>query len=328
MNVLDQLILLAHDFKSRRFKCVLPLTIMKEVQCASLESEMRVESWGNRGRVFSSPPEHKILSFYKSVWPKTGLNTVSLNWQSLEIQWGYFSPKSISAQVQRSTGDIIYLWSSKSQRGLTYLQTLKTRQKHSTKSLFSFTETLICETQIFSIWRSRNGTKLLYGKRCVPRTHHHVERFFLFFFLDIFEQKEFCFFVCFEQMLNECLFKLEACGPTSCLSWQITDFSWKPEAMTGQRFITVRGAHVMKKDRQRHRTQVQRRGPVRVPRSKRVRRGLDVRCACCVPPRLQTRRGSACFRGIHNDVTDRKRLGKAWHLFGTGRIPVGSAETL
>lgn len=40
-----------------------------------------------------------------------------------------------------------------------------------------------------------------------------------------------------------------------------------------------------------------------------------------MPPRLQTRHGSVCFRGIHNDVTDRKRAGKGLAPFWTWPDP-------
>lgn len=45
-----------------------------------------------------------------------------------------------------------------------------------------------------------------------------------------------------------------------------------------------------------------------------------------VPPRLQTRHGSVCFKGIHNDVTDRKRLEKAWHLLELARSPLAQQK--
>lgn len=196
--------------------------------------------------VFFFSPEHKILPFYKSVWPKTGLNTVSLNWQR---DVGIFQSKEHFCTGSEKPGNIIYVWSSNSQRRLTYLQTLQTRQKHTTKSLFSFAETLICGTQIFLILRSRNGTKLLYGKTLCAKNTSPRGNIFFFFSGDIWTEG--VLLLCmFEQMLNGCLFKLEACGPTSCLSSQITDFSWKSEAITGQRFIPVRGAHVTKKGRQ------------------------------------------------------------------------------
>lgn len=52
----------------------------------------------------------------------------------------------------------------------------------------------------------------------------------------------------FETVLNESSFKLKACGPTLCLSWQITDFKRNSETITGQCFITVKTTQVMKID--------------------------------------------------------------------------------
>lgn len=54
---------------------------------------------------------------------------------------------------------------------------------------------------------------------------------------------------------------------------------------------------------------------VQSAQAKPVHLVFNLCCVQCVPPRLQTRHGSVCFRGIHNDVTDRKRAGKGLGTF-------------
>ena len=121
-------------------------------------------------------------------------------------------------------------------------------------------------------------------------------------------------------MFNGCLKLVEGLWThTPCLNWHIEDFKWKfkvnassqgkadwsgkDDAMNPAcRLIACRTRTVP--------------WYVSEGQSRNVcTLSLTFCCVCCVPPRQQTRHGSVCFRGIHNDVTDRKEAGRrAWHL--------------
>lgn len=143
--------------------------------------------------------------------------------------------------------------------------------------------------QVFFILRSYNSTKLLYGP-WGKRSMSKLQCGNIFLSWDIWIKVDTAEGVLwlFEKVLNGCLFKLKACGPTSCLSWQITDFNVK---------IRSQNRSVLHHS-ERHTGHEEWRAMWQHPGrdtsfGKCVHLVFNLCCVGCVPPRLQTRRGSS-----------------------------------